>query len=141
MYPAADLGDTAGVKWAGSETVGVSMVLTVVYNGLRGGGRRSSGACDLGILTAFRPLREVPCGDVDRVVLAGDHGSVKDTLGDGERGELTEDQGLVKAICGDGEDSSYWSSGPVSVEDSLVLSVSLYGFGRIFRSCGRTFGV
>jgi hypothetical protein len=74
-------------------------------------------------------------------VLAGDHGLVKDTLGDGERGELTEDQGLVKAICGDGEDSSYLSSGPVSVEYSLVVSVSLYGLGRIFRSWGRALGV
>lgn len=93
------------------------------------------------MLAAARPLRDVPCGDVDRVVLAGDHGSVKDTLGDGERGELMDDHGFVKAICGEGEDSSYLSSGPVSVEYSLLVSVSLYGLGRIFLNCGRTLGV
>ena len=74
-------------------------------------------------------------------MLAGDQGFVKVTFGEGERGELTDDHGLVKAICGDGEGSSYLSSAPVSVEESLVVSVSLYSLGRIFLSCGRTLGV
>jgi hypothetical protein len=111
--------------------------LTAGYSGFHGGGSRSSGACDLGIARPFRPLRDVPWGEDDRVVPAGDHGSANDTFGDGERGELIEDQGLVKAICGDGEENSYLSSGPVSVEESLVVSVSLYGLGKIVLSCGR----
>lgn len=73
-------------------------------------------------------------------MLAGDHGSANAALGDGVPGELIVDQGLVKAICGEGEDSSYLSSRLASVEYSLVVSVSLYGLGRIFLSCGRAFG-
>lgn len=56
---------------------------------------------------ALRPLRDVPEGESERVVLAGDHGLVKATLGDGERGELIADHGVLKPILGDVEDRAY----------------------------------
>jgi hypothetical protein len=66
------------------------------------------------MFAALRPLREVPEGESDRVVVAGDHGLVKATLGEGDRGELIADHELVRPICGEGEDKAYLSSGPVS---------------------------
>jgi hypothetical protein len=147
MRREVDVGDTAGVDKdsKGAASAGSSwtdLVLMAGYSGFRGGGRRSRGVWERGMFAAVRrPLRELPRGDSERVVLAGDHGLVKEILGEGDRGLLTADHGLVRAIFGEGDDSSYLSSPPVSVEYSLVESVVLQGFGMIFLNCGPKLGV